>query len=434
MAINSPLHQLLRNSEKSIQIYRVGGAVRDLLLGLAVKDNDWVVVGASPEAMLAAGFLPVGQDFPVFLHPSSHEEYALARTERKTAPGYQGFVFHTDANVTLEQDLARRDLTINAMAQVATLSPTTLTPDLSDAIIDPYQGQKDLALRVFRHITPAFREDPLRILRIARFSARLTDFYIAPETQILMQTMVKAGEINALVAERVWQEIARGLMEAQPSRMFEVLHACGALTILLPELEAVWCQHLQTNSASENPATTTASDILRIVDHAAQHSTCLAVRFACLIYRIYDAQTATGATPASQLHPLPWARLRIPTECSEISELLIRESANIKNAQEAEPEALLELLERCDALRKPERFKRVLHAYNCTQLAASDTPTTTRVLAALNLIQSVATLPLAAAAQAAGLSGKEIGGFIRNARIKALHNAASATSAQPPFP
>src|SRR5690606_30146534 len=201
-----------------MKIYVVGGAVRDELLGLPVKDRDHVVVGATPDDMVARGFTPVGKDFPVFLHPKTHEEYALARTERKTAPGYKGFVFHADRSVTLEQDLARRDLTINAMARAE-----------DGALIDPFGGQQDLQARVFRHVSKAFDEDPVRILRVARFAARFTEFSIAPETQSLMPRMVQAGEVDALVPERVWQEMARGLMEAQPSRMLTVLQECGAL-------------------------------------------------------------------------------------------------------------------------------------------------------------------------------------------------------------
>ncbi len=216
-----------------MEIYRVGGAVRDGLLGLAVRDHDWVVVGGDPDALMREGYLPVGKDFPVFLHPDTREEYALARTERKTAPGYHGFSFHADPGVTLAQDLARRDLTINAMAQ---------RPDATgaDGLVDPFHGQQDLQAKVLRHVTDAFREDPVRILRVARFAARFDDFSIAPETMALMQGMVAAGEVDALVPERVWQELARGLMERTPSRMFAVLRDCGALKVLLPEVDRLW--------------------------------------------------------------------------------------------------------------------------------------------------------------------------------------------------
>jgi len=212
-----------------MKTYVVGGAVRDAMLGLPVQDRDHVVVGATPEQMAALGFRAVGKDFPVFLHPDTQEEYALARTERKTAPGYKGFVFHAAADVTLEQDLVRRDLTINAMAQAE-----------DGSIVDPFGGQKDLQARLFRHVSDAFIEDPVRILRVARFAARFTDFSVAPETNALMRRMVEDGEVDALVPERVWQELSRGLMEAKPSRMFGVLRDCGALARILPELDALW--------------------------------------------------------------------------------------------------------------------------------------------------------------------------------------------------
>ena len=216
-----------------MKIYMVGGAVRDRLLGRPVNDHDWVVVGATPEDMVARGYLPVGRDFPVFLHPHTREEYALARTERKSGRGYRGFVIQTSPDVTLEEDLARRDLTINAIAVSA--DPAGL-----EGHFDPYGGARDLDNKVLRHVTDAFREDPVRILRVARFAARFTDFTVAPETMQLMREMVQHGEADHLVAERVWQELSRGLMEAQPSRMFEVLRECGALAVVLPEVNRLW--------------------------------------------------------------------------------------------------------------------------------------------------------------------------------------------------
>jgi tRNA nucleotidyltransferase (CCA-adding enzyme) len=218
-----------------MQVYAVGGAVRDQLLGKPSQDRDYVVVGATPADMEAAGFKPVGKDFPVFLHPQTKAEYALARTERKTAVGYKGFAFYTGADVTLEEDLVRRDLTINAMAQAVDEHDNLVGP-----VIDPYGGQKDLAARKFRHVSDAFAEDPVRILRVARFAARFHDFTVAPETVALMRKIVDAGEVDALVPERVWQELSRGLMEAKPSRMFDVLRECGALAHLLPELDRLW--------------------------------------------------------------------------------------------------------------------------------------------------------------------------------------------------
>jgi tRNA nucleotidyltransferase (CCA-adding enzyme) len=239
-----------------MKIFTVGGAVRDELLGLPVQDRDYVVVGASPDEMLAKGFRPVGKDFPVFLHPKNHEEYALARTERKTGPGYTGFAFHAAPEVTLEEDLARRDLTINAIARGE-----------EGSLIDPYQGVADIAARVLRHVGPAFVEDPVRILRVARFAARFTDFSVAPETLVLMREMVANGEVDHLVAERVWQEFAKGLMEARPSRMFDVLRECGALARLLPELDRLFGV---PQRAEYHPEIDTGVHVMMVVDTAAR--------------------------------------------------------------------------------------------------------------------------------------------------------------------
>ena len=251
-----------------MQVYVVGGAVRDALLGRPSDDHDHVVVGSTPEAMLAQGFKPVGKDFPVFLHPETHEEYALARTERKTAPGYHGFTFHTAPEVTLEEDLARRDLTINAMAR-----------DTAGRVIDPFNGQGDLAARVLRHVGPAFAEDPVRILRLARFAARFTDFSVASETVALMQDMVAGGEVDHLVAERVWQELAKGLMEDKPSRMFEVLRECGALARLLPEVDALFGV---PQRADYHPEIDAGIHTMMVIDQAARRGFPLAVRYAAL--------------------------------------------------------------------------------------------------------------------------------------------------------
>jgi tRNA nucleotidyltransferase (CCA-adding enzyme) len=264
-----------------MKTYIVGGAVRDAMLGLAIKDRDYVVVGATPAAMLAQGFIPVGKDFPVFLHPQTHEEYALARTERKTAPGYKGFVFHTDAAVTLEEDLIRRDLTINAMAQ-----------DENGQLIDPFGGRQDLAQKIFRHVSPAFAEDPVRILRLARFAARFPQFTVAPETNHLMQQMVTAGEVDALVPERVWQELARGLMEQQPSRMFAVLRECGALQRILPELDALWGV---PQPAPYHPEIDTGVHVMMVIDYAASQHASLPIRCAALLHDL-----GKGATPPKQ--------------------------------------------------------------------------------------------------------------------------------------
>jgi len=279
----------------SMQIYCVGGAIRDELLGLPVKDRDWVVVGATPEMLLAQGYKPVGKDFPVFLHPRTHEEYALARTERKTAPGYAGFVFHTDPAVTLEEDLARRDLTINAIARTA-----------DGTLADPYGGQRDLAGRIFRHVSPAFAEDPVRILRLARFAARFADFRVAPETLALMRGMVAAGEVDALVPERVWQEIARGLMEARPSRMIEVLRDCGALARLLPELERLFGV---PQPAEHHPEGDCGAHLLLVLDRAAATAQPLAVRFACLLHDLGKGTTSLDILPHHYGHEAASERL-----------------------------------------------------------------------------------------------------------------------------
>ena len=265
-----------------MKIYMVGGAVRDALLGLPVQDRDWVVVGATLDAMTAQGFVPVGKDFPVFLHPQTHEEYALARTERNTAPGYRGFEVNAAPDVTLEQDLSRRDLTINSIAAPARLTSAngTFQPDF-EALIDPYGGQRDLRAKVLRHVTDAFREDPVRILRLARFAARFADFSVAPDTMAMMQDMVRAGEADALVPERVWQELARGLMEKQPSHMLEVLRDCGALQKLLPEVDRLWGV---PQRADYHPEIDTGIHLLMVLNMAAQLGAPLPVRFACLCH------------------------------------------------------------------------------------------------------------------------------------------------------
>ncbi len=339
-----------------MKVYAVGGAVRDELLGLPVKDRDWVVVGTTPQAMQAQGFLPVGKDFPVFLHPTTREEYALARTERKTAPGYTGFIFHAAPEVTLTEDLRRRDITINAIAK-------------SDdgTLIDPYNGRTDLAAKILRHVSPAFAEDPVRILRVARFAARFSDFTLAPETLALMQRMVANGEVDALVPERVWQELSRGLMEAAPSRMFYVLDACGALSKLLPELAAL---KNVPQRADFHPEIDTFVHVMMVVDVAARMNAPLPTRFAALTHDL-----GKGLTPADVLprHPgheqksvallMPLCdRLRIPSDCREVARLVARYHGDIHRVDELRPSTRLEVLETCDALRRPERFVQILLA------------------------------------------------------------------------
>ncbi len=339
-----------------MKIYAVGGAVRDELLGLPVQDRDWVVVGATPEDMLAQGFRPVGKDFPVFLHPESGEEYALARTERKSAPGYKGFVFHTDAGVTIEDDLARRDLTINAIARAE-----------DGAYVDPYGGRADLAARVLRHVSPAFVEDPVRVLRVARFAARFADFTVAPETRALMRAMVAGGEVDHLVPERVWQELARGLMEAKPSRMFELLRECGALAKLLPELDRLWGV---PQRADYHPEVDTGVHVMMVIDVAAELGLSLPARFSALTHDLGKGMTPAEVLPrhaghearsAELLGPL-CERLRVPSDCRDLALLVARHHGEIHKIGELRPATVVDLLERCDAFRRPQRFGELLSA------------------------------------------------------------------------
>ena len=342
-----------------MQIYVVGGAVRDALLGLPVKDHDHVVVGATPDDMLAQGFRPVGKDFPVFLHPTTQEEYALARTERKTAPGYKGFVFHTSPDVTLEEDLVRRDLTINAIARA---DDGTLT--------DPFGGRRDIEQRMFRHVSDAFAEDPVRILRVARFAARYSDFRVAPETNALMRQMTEQGEVDALVPERVWQELSRGLMEDKPSRMLEVLRDCGALARILPELDALWGV---PQPEKWHPEIDTGVHILQVIDRAARAKLELPTRFACLMHDLGKGVTPSATWPAHHGHEelgvklveQVCKRLKVPTECRDLAVMTAREHGNVGRALQLRPNTIVKLLERCDAFRKPARFSQMLLATEC---------------------------------------------------------------------
>jgi tRNA nucleotidyltransferase (CCA-adding enzyme) len=417
-----------------MEIYMVGGAVRDALLGLEVADHDWVVVGATPEEMSALGYLPVGKDFPVFLHPETREEYALARTERNTARGYRGFEIHAAPDVTLEQDLARRDLTINSIAAHArpASAGAGFEPDLQ-ALIDPHGGQADIRARVLRHVTDAFREDPVRILRLARFAARFADFTVAPETLALMRAMVDEGEVDALVAERVWQELARGLMEDAPSRMFEVLRACGALNKLLPEVDRLWGV---PQRAEYHPEVDTGVHLMMVLDMAARLKAPLAVRFACLGHDLGKGTTPAEVLPRHIGHEERSVkllrdvceRLRVPTDCRELGEVVAREHGNIHRSGEFGAAALVRLLERCDAFRKPQRFGEVLLACECDArgrlgLEELAYPQRERLARVLQAAQSVATEPVAQAAQAAGLSGAKIGEMIHSARVKAVQQA-----------
>ncbi|MBK6355807.1 MAG: multifunctional CCA addition/repair protein [Betaproteobacteria bacterium] len=342
-----------------MQIFIVGGAVRDELLGRPNDDRDYVVVGATPEDLLKQGFRPVGKDFPVFLHPQTQEEYALARTERKSGRGYHGFTFHTAPDVTLEEDLARRDLTINAMAKA---------PD--GTLIDPFHGQRDLSAKILRHVGPAFAEDPVRILRIARFAARFSDFTVAPETLTLMRDMVASGEVDHLVAERVWQELAKGLMEARPSRMFEVLRDCGALARLLPELDALFGV---PQRADYHPEIDTGIHTMMVVDQSAIRGFTLPVRFAALTHDLGKGTTPADILPrhigheerSVQLTEKLGSRLRVPTECRDLALLMARYHGNVHRAADLKASTIVTLFEKTDALRRPERFQQLLDACLC---------------------------------------------------------------------
>lgn len=369
-----------------MKTYVVGGAVRDALLGLPVQDRDHVVVGATPEAMLAAGFRPVGKDFPVFLHPKTQEEYALARTERKTAPGYHGFVFHTAPEVTLEEDLIRRDLTINAMAQAE-----------DGSIVDPYGGRRDVEARIFRHVSDAFAEDPVRILRLARFAARFPAFTVAAETSCLMKKMVDEGEVDALVPERVWQELARGLMEAHPSRMLAVLRDCGALARIMPELDALWDAPQEVDRGVH---------FLQVIDGAAAAQHTLAVRFAALMQGL-GKQDAIGAL--SQ-------RLKVPNDCRDLAAMTARERDHVARALELDAEALVALFERCDGFRKPERFVDMLLACEC-DARTRDYPQRPYLCGALDVARAV---NAGAVAAACGADKAQIPGAVHGARVAAV--------------
>ncbi len=401
-----------------MEIYLVGGAVRDGLLGrfhtahqqpdgTSHADRDWVVVGSSPEDMIARGFLPVGQDFPVFLHPQTREEYALARTERKTARGYHGFEFKAHPDVTLEQDLARRDLTLNAMALPRdALDPSGRFDPHDERLIDPYGGLRDLQAKVLRHVTDAFHEDPVRILRMARFSARWPDFTIAPETRALMKDMVAAGEVDHLVPERVWQELARGLMEARPSRMLEVLRDCGALQVLLPEVDRLWGV---PQRVEYHPEVDTGVHLCMVLDMSARLQAPLSVRFACLCHDLGKGTTPASVLPRHIGHEgrsvgllqAVCTRWRVPRECRELAEVVAREHGHIHQSLSFSAEAVYRLLERCDALRRPQRFAEVLLACECDARGrlhhdADAYPQAWRLQHALHAALAVASAPIAA--------------------------------------
>ena len=399
--------------------YLVGGAVRDRLMGLPEGDRDWVAVGASAEALAAAGYEPVGRDFPVFLHPITREEVALARTERKTAPGYHGFVFHADPSVTLEDDLRRRDLTVNAMAQ-----------DAQGRLIDPWGGQADLRQRLLRHVSPAFAEDPVRILRLARFAARWPDFQVAPETMALCRQMVRGGEVDALVPERVWQELSRGLMASMPSRMFEVLRECGALARLMPEVDRLWGV---PQPPQHHPEIDTGVHLMMVLDEAARQQAALPVRVACLCHDLGKGTTPAAEWPRHIGHEARSVkllqalcdRLRVPTDCRDLAEVVAREHGHVHASLSLSPSATIRLLDRLDVWRRPGRLEQILQACACDArgrlgLEQQAYPQADRLQAALEAALKVDTAHVAQDAQARGLKGPAIGVEIHEARIRAL--------------
>lgn len=339
-----------------MKVYQVGGAVRDALLGLPVKDTDHVVVGATPEEMERLGYRPVGKDFPVFLHPKTNEEYALARTERKTAKGYKGFQVFASPEVTLEEDLARRDLTINAIAR-----------DADGRLIDPFNGQADIHSKTLRHVSEAFAEDPVRILRAARFAARFTEFSVASETMQLMRQMVEAGEVDALVAERVWQEMAKGLMETKPSRMFEVLRECGALQRIFPELDRLWGV---PQPPQHHPEVDTGVHVMMVIDYAASQGYSLPVRFAALTHDLGKGTTPTDMLPrhigheerSVNLLKAVCKRLRVPNDCKELAHIVAKFHGKVHAVFEMRPGTLVQFLQDTDAIRQPQRFREFLLA------------------------------------------------------------------------
>ena len=409
-----------------MKIYQVGGSVRDKLLGLPAVDRDYVVVGATVDEMLAAGYQPVGKDFPVFLHPETKEEYALARTERKSGRGYTGFAFEAAPDVTLEEDLLRRDLTINAMAV-----------DTHGTLVDPYGGAKDIAAKVLRHVSNAFAEDPLRVLRLARFAARFTEFSVAPETLVLCKQLVADGEVRELVAERVWQEIARGLMEAQPSRMFEVLRACGALAELAPELNRLWGV---PQKAQWHPEIDTGIHIMQVIDYAANRQWPLATRFAALTHDLGKGLTPADILPAHHAHEARSVKLeaelcerwRVPRDCADLATHVAAEHGNLGKLADMRPATVHDVLMRCDVLRRPERFVQMLDACEADKSSrravglpeSAGEPFTARAdaMAALAAMQSVDAGAVAATMVAQGKTAR-IAEAVREARIEAIQVA-----------
>ncbi len=406
-----------------MRIYQVGGSVRDKLLGLASVDRDHVVVGASPEQMIAVGFVAVGKDFPVFLHPQTKEEYALARTERKSGRGYTGFTFHTSPDVTLEEDLLRRDLTINAMAF-----------DASGKVVDPYGGQRDLLSKTLRHVSDAFAEDPLRVLRLARFAARFSEFSVAPKTIALCKKLVAEGEMKELVAERVWQELSRGLMENTPSRMFEVLRDCGALAELAPAIDRLWGV---PQPEKWHPEIDTGIHVMQAIDYAAHRAWPLATRYAVLCHDLGKGETPSEILPAHHAHEARSVELvdalsaqwKVQREVAEIARAVAAEHGNLGKLKTMRPATVHDVLARCDALRRPERFVQMLDAceadYSSRRAVglpeSAGQPFVARA-DAMRALEAMRSVDAGAVAQTLAREGKseQIAERVREARIDAI--------------
>jgi tRNA nucleotidyltransferase (CCA-adding enzyme) len=402
-----------------MQVYLVGGAVRDRLLGRPVKERDWVVVGASPEELERQGFVPVGREFPVFLHPDTHEEHALARLERKVAPGYRGFTTQFSPDVTLEEDLRRRDLTINAMAE---------TP--GGDIVDPYGGRRDLEARLLRHVSESFIEDPVRVLRVARFAARYADlgFRVAEETIALMRRMTESGELTALVPERVWQETERALGESRPEVFFETLRECGALQVIFPELAALYGV---PQPPRWHPEIDTGVHVMLALRYSAACGTSTTVRFAVLMHDLGKALTAPEHWPSHRGHEeggVPviealCARLKVPNGFRDLAVLAARHHAVVHRAAELRPSTVLKLLETTDAFRRPERFEELLQA--CEADARGRTGLEAQPYPQRELLRRA--LVAAAAVtldenERRGLAGPAIGEKIREKRLAAIRS------------
>ena len=400
-----------------MQVYLVGGAVRDALLGRAVKEKDYVVVGGSAEELLADGYRAVGRDFPVFLHPQTQAEHALARRERKTGPGYRGFVTEFTPDITLEEDLQRRDLTINAIAQRE-----------DGSLVDPYGGQKDLAARVLRHVSPAFSEDPVRILRVARFAARFAPegFSVHDSTRALMRQMVESGEVSALVSERVWQETERALGESRPEVFFEVLRDCGALKAIFPEVDRLFGV---PQPPQWHPEIDTGVHVMLCLKRAAQLDAPVTVRFAVLAHDLGKGTTPPDQWPRHVMHESRGlslvdalcSRLKVPTAHRELARMTCQQHTNVHRALELRPETVLKLLEECDAFRRPERFRELLLACQCD--AQGRTGLEEKPYPQREYLQNAFAAASAAqltAQEMAGLNGSAIANAIRARRLEAL--------------